>query len=258
MSTWILSFFATVLILLTAPSSQCAGNLNNSGNYFWDNLSWDGPQANIGFCMTGTGTCTLSDAGAPGAVPYWALSGGGADPNFTVSATQPITFTFEAALAGNARHDTFGWILPGDTSSGGSMFTGAATPGTSVTLPAGDYGLYLDNATPSINDTWYSQAFLNGPGETSDQHFVIFNAGSSFWIGMEALPFEHSDKDYQDMVVQVTTGASDPLQIQGFSSEASFQSWSTPEPGTFGLLFVGLLGLVGVVFKRRSLFASPF
>src|SRR5271157_2118765 len=93
----LLPLLAMVLVLLAAPTSQYAasGGLNNSGNYFWDNLSWDGTTANIGFCMTDQGDCTKLGGGAPGNAPFWALSGGGPDPKIIISSTQNITFTFE-------------------------------------------------------------------------------------------------------------------------------------------------------------------
>ena len=246
-SKWILLLLATVLIFLAAPSASNASDLNNSGNFFWDNPSWDGSGMNVGYCLTNSGTCTALGAGAPGAKPFWQLSNGGADPNFYLSSTQTLTFTFAMGAGTNTPFDTFGWYNPANPAISGVLFQGTAAPGSTATLPAGNYGFYLTDSSPGVNETWFTQASLNPSGETSNQHFVVFDPISNYWIGMEDLPFPVSDKDYQDMLVQVTTGGS--LGLDG-SQGGKWQSWSAvPEPGTVSLL---VIGLVGVAFKRRK------
>jgi hypothetical protein len=243
---------ATVLIFLAAPSASNASDLNNSGNFFWDNPSWDGSGMNVGYCLTNSGSCTGLGGGAPGARPFWQLSNGGADPDFYLSSTQTLTFTFAMGAGTNTSFDTFGWYNPANPAISGVLFQGSAVPGATATLPAGNYGFYLTDSAPGVNETWFTQSLLNPSGETSDQHFVVFDPISSYWIGMEDLPFNGlygSDKDYQDMLVQVTPGGSGQLALDG-SQGGKWQSWAAvPEPGTVSLL---VIGLVGVAFKRRK------
>jgi len=221
---------------------------------YWNNPSFDGPGMNVGYCMTSQGGCAGLVAGAPGAVPYWGLPSGGADPNFYLTSSGPITFTLQLVEATNTPYDTFGWYAPAPGTTSGVLLQGTQATGSTATLPAGSYGFYLTDSAAG-GGTWYSQASLNSSGEQSDQHFVVFDATStSFWIGMEDLSFEpagNSDKDYQDLLVQVTItpGYSGPLGIAG-TTGAGWQPWtSLPEPATVSLL---VIGLVGVAFKRRK------
>jgi len=105
-SKWILLLLATVLIFLAAPSASFASDLNDSGNFYWDNASWDGSKMNVGYCLTNQGGCTQLGAGAPGARPFWSLSGGAADPNFYVTSSVSLTLTFELAKADYSSYDT--------------------------------------------------------------------------------------------------------------------------------------------------------
>jgi hypothetical protein len=240
-SKWILLLLATVLIFLAAPSASFA-----SGGIYWNNLSWDGSGMNVGDCLANQGGCAGLVAGAPGAQPFWQLSGGAADPNFYLTSSVPLTFTLELAKADNTSSDTFGWYDPSNPTALHVLFLGTATPGTTQTLPAGSYGFYLTDST--VPDTWYTQSLLNLSGEQSDQHFVVFDPVSSYWIGMEDLPFGDSDKDYQDILVKVTPSGSG-LSLTG-TQGGEWQSWTTvPEPGTISLL---VIGLVGAAFKRRK------
>ena len=110
------------------------------------------------------------------------------------------------------------------------------------------YGFYLTSPDAPDSPTWFSDSLLNQSllldaqtySQTKDQHFAIFSpnpssSSPSYWIGADDLPFEpynwSSDRAYTDVVVKM-----DPV----------------PEPGSLYLLGTGLLGLMGLRFRRRK------
>jgi len=246
------------LALLTAPATALAdaiqsttpgtygwqswtsSNLDQDGSPYWDNGSWDGAHKNIGYCMTGTGNCSMPDH--PGPLDFWGASynstndtGGAYDPNFFfVQDSSLSNAALMIEIAGFASKNIFGWF---ETNSTGtwlgptqSIFLGANDQyDTAQFAPTPYYGFYL--TTPEGN-TFYtlSAAFGNDQGK---QHFAVFHGpGESYWLGMEDLKFGNcysSDKDYNDMVVYVAP---------------------VPEPATLTLFGTGLIGLAGLVRRR--------
>jgi hypothetical protein len=248
------------LALLTAPATALAdtiqttaspnpygwqtwssSNLNQNGNPYWDNITWDGDKKNIGYCLTGTGNC-LSMPDAPLVpLPFWGASftsstdtGGGFDPNFFFAKDTPgSTAALKIEIAGFADKNTFGWFETDPTGTSvvatHELFSGLQGAGAAATFtPTLYYGFYL--TTPQTNTFYTLSSQGDNPGM---QHFAVFRGpGESYWLGMEDLKFggcNRSDKDYNDMVVYVAP---------------------VPEPATLTLFGTGLIGLAGLVRRR--------
>lgn len=205
-----------------------------TNNPYWNNLSWDGANKNVGFCLVSTSNC--GSPVAPGNIPYLGQSNGSAFLNVYFNNTGgPVTATFDAQIAGNAAQDTIGWYEVSNPSQLHVLFSGVTTAGQTVTFnPTGEYGLYF--ADTAVSDTFYSDAALGS--DSSYQHFAIFQqSSSSYFVGAEDLPSSNTDFDYNDMVIQLKSspGPNTP----------------TPEPGAMALVASGLLGL-GFLRTRRS------
>jgi len=151
-------------------------NLNTNSAPYWDyptNYSFPlGTQANVGYCLTGTGggAGRLTPGPPPGPIPFWGMSynsandtGGARDPNFFFEkdSPNPLQATLELQLSVFPNEiNEFGWF---ETDSTGSMigprhllFFGSPNPdpaGTTVTFtPTQFYGYYYrDVSDPPPN-----------------------------------------------------------------------------------------------------------
>lgn len=110
----------------------------------------------------------------------------------------------------------------------GSQGAGAYTSFLPIDFTSNVFGFYLD--TP--DGTWFSQAALNSDGA---DHMVAYQLGGQYFFGWEDLASKGWDQDYNDFVVL----------IGGVSGV------SVPEPATFGLLGLGMLG-IGAFRRRRN------
>ena len=234
-----------------AFQSWAATNLNQNGNPYWDNPSLDGTNKNVGFFLVNAPTAPL--AGAPGALPYWGNtfnsatdSGGTPDLNFTFQRTASSSIAdLELEVAHNKDINQFGWYDTTDPSVLHPIFLGPdSAPSTNTFSPSAQYGLYLTGA----DGTYYTQSSLNPSGDTSHQHFVIFQGSStpgaqSYWIGIEDLSVsglggdEGGAGDYNDMLVQIS----------------AVSAPAVPEPSTAVLVLGGSLLLLKLQKRRRSI-----
>jgi hypothetical protein len=229
--------------------SWAVTNLNQNGKPYWDNVSLDGTNKNVGFFLVNAPTAPL--AGAPGALPFWGNtfnsatdSGGTPDLNFTFQRTAASSIaSLELELAGNKNINEFGWYDTTDPSVLHPIFLGPdSAPATDTFSPSAQYGLYLKGG----DGTYYTQSSLNPSGDTGQQHFAVFQESStagaeSYWIGIEDLNVselngaEGCTGDYNDMLVRI--------------SAATLQT--VPEPSTTVLVISGTLILLGLRKRRR-------
>lgn len=197
--------------------------LNNDRNPYWDG-GGTGTTDNIGYCISGTGTCGMS--GAPGVIPYWGFSNGTADSNISFIPTGfGETATLKIELAGAKDLNEFGYQ---DSSGKHVLFTGPDNAGAVATFTAvGPYVFYL---YAFGTDYYYTDSSLNLT-DPNVQHFALFNGGAgTYYLGAEdTKTSDPSDWDYNDMVVKIS---------------------AVPEPST--LVFIGS-GLIAVFGRRRSL-----
>ncbi len=217
-------------------------DLNQNGKPYWDHTSWDGSDYNLGFCLTGLGNCTQLGTSAPGSIPFWGTKfvastdqGGKADPDIYFDHSGGGTqAAVELTVAGNAGFNEFGWY---DASVSNPvcqvLFNGGGPGDTAFFTPTAQYGFCLigkDSPDHTLGE-WFTQAGDNTEGK-GDQHFAIFDGGnSSYWIGVEDLPFGNTDRDFNDLIIHVTPAA-------------------TPEPGSLALLGSGLLALGGILRRK--------
>jgi hypothetical protein len=139
---------------------------NESGTLYWSGISYDGPQMNIGYWLTGTGGFT----GSP-SIPDWSVAqtmwygnadGTGVPLLFSGSA---VTVTVEGAISADSASNIFGYSYATDPSVVYPLFVGGEA-GLTVTFdPNEPFELYLQlgAGTP-----------IYGSDTTGEQHFAVF------------------------------------------------------------------------------------
>jgi hypothetical protein len=203
--------FADVLTSTTSGAgwqSWTTATLNHDGTPFWDGQSIDKPSVNVGDCFANP-TCTLLNR--PGAIDYWGMASGTYDPSVYLTKSVPSSnAALKIEIAGNKNLNQFGWYdttLPGQYLTN-LLFDGPQTTGASaIFTPTATYGFWFKGAAGHV---YYTQSGLSTWGDDKNkQHFAIFAGDLTpgrelYWIGMEDVLLANGDRDYQDMIVQVS------------------------------------------------------
>ena len=226
-----------------------AADLNQNGKPYWDNTSLDGNDMNVGYFLTDAPTAPL--AGAPGALPFWGKSfnpvtdkGGTPDLNFFFQKNSSFSIaSLQLEVAANSNINEFGWYDITAPSVLHTIFTGPdAAPTTNSFTPSAEYGFWLKSA----DGTYYTQSSLNPSGDTSHQHFAVFEQSSTngaqiYWLGIEDFNLsefhgaEGGVGDYNDMLVRISAA----------------QVLTVPEPSTVAFVLSGALLMVCWQKRRR-------
>jgi hypothetical protein len=215
------------------------------GGPYWNNFSPDGPAANIGWCLVGTGGCVI--ASPPGAISYYGNGTAAVSNMYYQNNGTPVTvsllamYTNQLGTPKNTGYNVFGWYEINSNGTIGAMTalwnSKSATIGETATfVPTGSYGLYLENiqGNGQADYFWFmnkGQDYSAGPDKNpidSTQHFAIFSGTpGQYFVGMDDT--DGGALDYNDMIVKVT---------------------NAPEPSAFVLSGLGLL--CGFRFARSA------
>lgn len=178
-------------------------------------------------------------ASSIGATSGWSYLG-----QSTSAFTMTGTATLQSRSSGYA--NSFGYS---NTGHGGrvELFSTAATSGAStfVTGYSPSYLFYFQaNGSDTIffsdDNRQYTDGFDSGstPGENQGDIDIFFNAAMSKWAFFfddagGGLPVFGDDNDYDDLVI-------------------TFQQVNVPEPGAIGLMGLALLGMAGMIRRRKA------
>lgn len=206
---------------------------NKDGNPYWDNVSSDGGDRNVGYFLSGTGNYT-GHPDSPNITPEWwgfgapASGPSTADLNFYFQTSLPLTVKLVIEVSARANINEIGWYDVTNPSILNVVFPGPAGAGATVTFnPTTAFGLYLKTS----DGTYYTQSNLNPLIEQDHQHFALFKESAGvYWIGVEDKrknTGEGFSGDYNDVVIRMAV---------------------VPEPATVGLFALGLLPLL----RRRK------
>ena len=230
--------------VLGPPSNPTYTPPGGPGPY-WNNPSGDGPTANIGWCLVGTGSCVI--ASPPGAINYYGKASGAAVQSMafqnngtaiTVSLVGQLTN--QLGTTKNPGFNVFGWYQINPDGSIGAMTrlwnSKSDTVGQSATFtPSASYGLFIENiqGNGAADYFWFMDStkdYGTGLAGTVDssQHFAVFSGvPGQFYVGMDDT--NSGDTDYNNMIIELM---------------------NVPEPSSIALLAAGLV-LFGLLSRRR-------
>jgi hypothetical protein len=217
--------------------SAFPSTIGSFGSPFWNGKSSDyaDGKGSVGYYLTGTGDFTGGLLGSPSISPsdlqQFVKAGGTADTLETFSTAAGVSAQLYVTIAANASTNVFGYY---DSTGMHQLFNGS---GSADFTPVGTFGFYLQTAS---DGTFFSNASLNQntggqSAYTTEQHFAVFQQTSTgtLYIGVEDLPFNISDTDYNDLIVSLSAVA-------------------VPEPASIAMLCLGGLVLGGYRVARRK------
>ncbi len=177
---------------------------------YWNGDSGDGPSANIGWLLLGTGNYGTQIFGSTiGTLGYFGLAGGEQPESLYFANTgSSVTINLVAALTNYKTVESLGWYSvnpssPDTAPTAATMHTlvGPFVGGVlSATFqPSAYYGLYMTGPY----GTYFTQPEFN---PDSLEHFAVFQQTAGFYyIGAEDTDETLSDLDYNDMVITLST-----------------------------------------------------
>lgn len=208
------------------------------GGAYWNNFSGNGNNANIGWCMTGTGGCAIKSP--PSAINYYG-NGTNAVQNMSFqSQGAPVTVSLLGLntnqTGGNSGTDYFGWYTINSNGTIGtttqlwrSTSPANSTSATFTPTAGSSYGFYLENVQ-SPGKSYESDYFwfMNsaddyakgmGSGNQGMQHFTVFSSdpNGSFFLGIEDSR-GGGNLDFSNLIVEVQNGVPEPASLLLFGS----------------------------------------
>ncbi len=211
------------------------GALDEAGGAgFWDQVSQDGSEKNIGYWLTNSGFFSGGMDG-PGQLEFLGGADAGAPPSaFSFGFTISSLATMQLEIAGQAGTNEL-WFYNVDQGVSQQVFAGADTAGAATVLDFGAWGWNVGESfalefRPAGSA---ASAYLSSvSGVNQSGRFAVFQGPDSFYIGVEdkttgqLAGAEGGVGDYNDMIFRLT---------------------AVPEPSTYVLMLTGL----GLAFAGR-------
>jgi hypothetical protein len=127
-----------------------------------------------------------------------------------------------------------------------------------------DYGFYetVCTATAFTNGTYqcvatatyFSNSSLNPAGQTNQQHFALFGSlfsnSGTYYIGFEDSQNPQATGDYNDVIIRLSNNFGSGGTTGGGGGGGGPSP--IPEPRTFSLIGIGLLGVTFAAWSRRG------
>jgi hypothetical protein len=235
---------------------------------YWDNLSGDGPQMNVGYFLTGSGGFSGDTDYDP--LGYLSQNNGVGSPDqpTNISLSHAPTSPLVTVLGSFTKDttDVIGYYNASATTAAAAALTeiplfgpGALSAGANASLSdlsnGENYGFYITKncysycpaGDTSGQITWFSNDSLN-TSDAGEEQFAIFDSSTSgiFYLGVEDWGLSggtglEANGDYNDIIFELDTN------IPGGGGQTTL-----PEPASISLMGAGLLGLGLSRFRNRA------